>query len=162
MVGEQLGGNDGDQWIEPVGGPGLQRQAVGARHGIGRVGHDHDVGITLRSEASEQIHQLRVERAGRCDREDRQVRAHDRHRPVLEVSRRVSLGEHAGHLLELQRPLPRGRVVVAAAQNDEVALVRARGRRTGDRLFTGEGTGDARGQGRQRANVARRGAQQRR
>ena len=53
------------------------------------------------------------------DREDRHAGLDQRDRPVLEVGRGVRVGEDVGKLLDLDRPLPRGRVLVAAGEDEQ-------------------------------------------
>jgi len=61
-------------------------------------------------------------------REDRHAGFDERERAVLEVGGGIRVGEQVGQLLELERPLARGRVLVASGDDEG-----ARGRRLVDR-----------------------------
>ena len=60
--------------------------------------------------------------------EGREAGLDERQRPVDEVGRGVRVGQHVGQLLELQRPLARRGVVVAATEHDAAVQGRLVGR----------------------------------
>ena len=76
------------------------------------------------------------------DREDREALVDEGHGPVAEVGGGVRVGDDVGELLELERPLARGRVAEAPAHDDARVPRREGGRGLGDRRLGGQRLGD--------------------
>ncbi len=82
--------------------------------------------------------QVREDRPFRHDREHREPRGQDSDGPVLEVRGRIRLGNDIGQFFQLQRPLERGGVVVAAAKDHALRHVTITHCRLLDLLLCGE------------------------
>ena len=124
----------------------------------GQVRDDGELGAVVVPEADEHLGHARLGRSGWSDRQDRHVLVDEREWAVEEIRRRVRIGEHPRELLELERPLPGGRVLEASTE-DEDPIGGSLGR--GDPLDFGldlEGLGDRRRQRRERDLVGGAGA----
>src|SRR3954470_13121137 len=90
----------------------------GEREEVATIRDDHGVGAQLVAEPPQQRLDLRRGTPGRRQREDREPGVDEGNRTVAEVRGGVGVGDHLCELLELERPLARRRVLVAAPDDD--------------------------------------------
>src|SRR3954470_1101873 len=113
--GVELSGDDGRDRREVL------RQAAretdrppGERQEVVTIRDDHRVGAEVVTEPPEQRLEIGGGTPGRRQREDREPGIDEGNRTVAEVRGGVRVGDDLCELLELERPLARGRVLVAA------------------------------------------------
>ena len=118
VVGEELGRHDRREGREPFGHAVGQHQRRPPQP-PGRVVVRGDQQVRpVRPQPLQQVDDAREGGPAAGHREHVRAVAHERDGTVLEIGRRVGIGEHAGDLLELERPLPRGGVLEAAPDDD--------------------------------------------
>ena len=124
VVAEELGGDDAHHGAEPLGQIGGEAQG-GARQGqrLVLVGDGNQLGTALFDQGCEQRQKVFEHRPSGHRGEDGKALGDEGHRTMLQVGGRVRLGEDAGELFELQRPLGGRRVIEAAAEHHALCHV---------------------------------------
>ena len=121
MVREKLRRNHRQDRLERVDGPrDLDHFIRKLPHRVVAFVADDDQLSVARLHFLQIRNDLVVDRRMRRDRDHRHVLVDERDRPMLHLTRRISLGMDVRDFLQLQRPFQRDRILNPAAEEEEV------------------------------------------
>lgn len=121
VVGKQLQGDGGDDRRDAIGDVGNLDDVVGkTRYHLVTFRDDRHDCASARLDLLHVAHYLVVEVVFGCDYDARHPLVDERDRSVLHLRCRISLGMNIAYLLEFQRALQGGGIVVAPAEVEEI------------------------------------------